>query len=258
MKTVRLTILCSLILSLPSYAQKENKYIRSGNDLFAAGQYEQAEEAYHDASQIAPDSYKANFNLGSAQYKQENYDEAINNFRIVAKTQTDKKRVANAHYNIGNALLSQQKYDEAIESYKESLRNAPSDTDAKYNLAYARKMKEQSQNKDDKDQDKKDDKKDQDKKDEDKKDDKDQDKKDDKKDNKDKKDDQQNKDKDGKDKNEKPDENQKQDEEQQKPRISKENAARMLDAMNNDEKQTLERVKQEQAKTKKVRVEKDW
>lgn len=248
MKIKTLILVCAGALPLAAAAQKENRHIRSGNDLFAAGQYDKAEEAYREATGIAPDSYKANFNLGSAQYKQQNYDEAITNFRIVANTQKDKKRIAAAHFNIGNALLSQQKYDEAIEAYKTALRNDPADADAKYNLAYARKMKDQNKScdnkQDDKNEDKKDDNKDQKNQDQQNKDKQDQQ-------NKDNKDKQDNKD-------QKPEDSQDQQQQQQKPRVSKENADRMLDALNNDEKATQERVKQEQAKAKKVRVEKDW
>ena len=265
MKIKTLILLCAGVLPLVASAQKENRHIRSGNELFSAEQYDKAEAEYREATQIAPDSYKANFNLGAVQYKQKNYDSCITNFRIVANTQKDKKRVANAHYNIGNALLAQQKYDEAIESYKQSLRNDPTDADAKYNLAYARKMKDQQKNGQDKqNQDKKDDKKD------DKQDNKDQQNKDNK-DNKDKKDDK--KDQNGKDNKDKPQDNKDnkdnkdqkpgdnkdgQNQNQPKPRISKDNAERMLEALDNDEKQTQEKVKQEQAKARKVRVEKDW
>jgi len=250
-----------LCLGMPTlnYAQKENSHIRTGNDYFSNGDFENAEKAYREAVNIAPDSYKANFNLGDALYKQEKYDEAITNYKIVANTQTDKARVAKAHFNIGNAQLAQQKFDEAIDSYKESLRNNPADVEAKYNLAYAKKMKEQAQNQQQQDnQDKNKDNEDQNKENKDKQDqeqNKDQQNQNDKKDNQ-----QQDQDKNkNQDKKEDNSQNDQQDQQQApKPDISKENAARMLEALENDEKQTQEKVKREKAKVRKVRIEKDW
>ena len=56
-----------------------------------------------------------------------------------------------AYHNLGNSLLQEGKLEESIESYKNSLRNNPSDKDTKHNLAYAQRMKqEQEQNQEEK------------------------------------------------------------------------------------------------------------
>ncbi len=65
--------------------------------------------------------------------------------RAAADTlRTDDER-AEAFYNLGNAQFSQQKYKEALESYKQSLRLAPADMEAKYNYAYTKKLLEDQQ-----------------------------------------------------------------------------------------------------------------
>ncbi len=50
-----------------------------------------------------------------------------------------------ATFNLGNVMLAEQKPDEAIELYKQILRRDPTDDDARWNLAYAQKMKEEQE-----------------------------------------------------------------------------------------------------------------
>jgi len=249
-----LAFLCGLSL----FSQNEKKFIREGNDLFEDDNYSEAEIEYRKSLTEKPTYYKGTFNLGDAMYKQENYEESGKLFNEVTEISNDNNIKASSYYNLGNSFLSENKFKESIEAYKKSLRLNPTDSDAKYNLEYARKklneqQQQQEQNQDkDKDQNKKDqdkDKKDQDKKDQDKKD---QDKKDQEQD-KDKKDDK----KDDQSKNK--DKDQKNDEQQQPQKISKQDAQRMLDALKNDEKETLQKLQKQKAKTaKSSKTEIDW
>ena len=52
---------------------------------------------------------------------------------------TDAER-AEAFYNLGNAQFKQEQYKEALESYKQSLRFNPADEEAKYNYAYTKRL----------------------------------------------------------------------------------------------------------------------
>lgn len=221
------------------HAQKypERKFIRSGNKQYAKGNFSQSEVEYKRALEKTPDTYEANFNLGNAQYKQERYDEAVKIFKRLAADSTCMDQMAACHYNAGNAYFQQRKLREALEEYKSALRLNPSDEDAKFNLAYVKKLLENEQNggggdqnQQNKDKDKQDKDKDkQDKQDKDKQDQND-DQKEDKQDKDDKRNDQ------GKN-DQKP-----QDGQSQQQGISREEAEQMLQAIQAQEDKTQEKV----------------
>ena len=248
-------LLC--LFSLDALAQKERKFIRKGNGLFEGNEYENSEVEYRKALDKKINSYEAGFNLGDALYKQKKYDEALKQYQALTATEKDPKKLGEIYHNIGNTLLMNRKIDESIEAYKESLRNFPNSKETKYNLEYAKKMKQkeeekkkkQDQNKDqNKNQDKKDQNKDQNKKDQNK----DQDKKD-----------QDKKDQDKKDQKDKPENQDKKkgDPEEQQNKISEQDAKRLLEALENDEKKVQEKVQKAKAvaqKAKRSKIKKDW
>ena len=209
------------------FAQKDNKLIREGNKLYKDGNYKDAEVDYRKALEINKESVKGNFNLGTAVYKQKNFNESSKIYEDLSNKLNDKHVKAEALHNLGNSLLESKQYEQSINAYKNSLLNNPSDKDTKYNLEYAKMMlKNQQQQQQKQNQDKKNEnKKDQEKKDQEKKD-------------------QQNK-----------DQNKSQPQDQNK-KISKEDAERMLEALKNDEKKTMAKVKK--AKVQQVTIEKDW
>lgn len=252
-------IIVMLLFSVASFAQKERKYIREGNRYYEKAEadtaridtamFEQAEIAYRKALDKKPGDFKAQYNVGNALFKQKKMADSQSQYEeILDKSETKEDR-AKVFFNIGNTLLAQQKLDESIEAYKNALRNNPKDIDAKYNLEFARKMKQQQeqqqqqnkdQNKDQQDQNK--DQQDQNK-----------DQQDQNKDKQDQNKDQQNQNQDQQNQNQ--DKNQ----QQQQNKISAQNAAQMLEALENDEKETqkkVNKIKAEQAKTS--RIDKDW
>ncbi|MFV0290881.1 MAG: tetratricopeptide repeat protein [Mangrovibacterium sp.] len=270
-----------LIVSVSSHAQNERKYIRSGNRIYEKAladttqidtlAFSNAEVEYRKALAKRPDDLKWQTNLGDALFMQANFPEAQETFTNVAENSTDKMERATAFFNLGNSYLAQNKLEESIDAYKNALRNNPSDLEAKHNLLFAMKKKDeqqQDQNKDNQDQNKDNQDQNKDKQDQNK-DNQDQNK--DKQDqNKDKQD--QNKDKQdqNKDKQDQNKDNQDQNKDNQDPnkdnqnqgaqqKISKENAERMLQALENDEKKTQEKVKKAQAaEAKQRKTDKDW
>lgn len=223
MKAIYLTLLLSLFQVSFIFAQKENSLLRKGNAQYEKGNYKEAEKDYRKALEVNKESVKGKFNLGTAVYKEKNFDESARMFGELAEKNQDKDIQAKIYHNMGNSLLEAKKYDKSILAYKNALMNNPSDLDSKYNLEYAKlmlkKQQEQQKNQDKKDQDKKD-KKDQNK------------------------------------------DQQKQDQKNQPPqdqkKLSKEDANRMLEALKNDEKKTMQKVKKEKAKVQVIGIEKDW
>lgn len=219
-------LLLVLILSgLTAYPQKENTLLRQGNREFDKGDFKEAEKDYRKALELNKESVKGQFNLGTAVYKNNNFEESAKIYSNLAEKNTDREVKSKVFHNLGNSYLQSKEYEKSILSYKNALMNDPKNLDTKYNLEYAKMMlkKQQQQQKQD-------------------------DKKDDKKDQKDKKD--QNKDQNKNQDQQKPPQDQK--------KISKEDAERMLEAMKNDEKKTMQKVKKQKAKVQVTGIEKDW
>jgi tetratricopeptide (TPR) repeat protein len=219
-------------------AQSDKKAVRQGNREYKKGEYLDSEISYRSALDINPSSFKANFNLGDALYKQEKYEEATQVFEDLSSLNIDSKDKAKVYHNLGNSYFKQQKYGESVNAYKNSLRHNPNDEKTKYNLAQAQRMliqqeQQQDQSCDGDNEDKND-------------------KKDDKKQDKDKQDE--------KKENEKQEQEdqKKQDEQEQQQQISEEDARRMLEAIQNKEQDIQDRIREEQAKQKKVKVQRNW
>ena len=245
---ILLLIIFVNVLSYAALAQKERKFVREGNDYFNEAlkdtakldtiTFGKAEVSYRKALQIKPEDFQWQFNLADAIYKQKKGDQAATEFEKLADKAVKPNDKASVYYNLGNSLLTQKKYDPSIDAYKKALRINPTDPEAKYNLAFAEKMKKEDQKK--KDKDKKD--KDKDKKDKDKDKNKDQDKKDQNKDNKNQDQNQQN-----------------QQNKPQQNKISKQSAEQMLQALENEEQKTQEKVKKAQVlKAERNKIDKNW
>jgi Ca-activated chloride channel homolog len=224
-----------LLIQISANAQKENRYIRSGNDNFFGGNFKEAEVDYMKGLERSPESIRGQYNLGGALYKQENFEDAARIYGSVGSRDIDANTRADAFYNLGNTFLKSQKLNEAIESYKNALRLNPRDEDARYNLEYARRLQqEQQQNQQDDQQQGQDDQQQQ----------------------QDQQQDQQQQEQ------QQQDQQQDQQQQQQQPPqqdISKQDAERMLEALKHDENKTLDKIRQQQMqRTKSKSVDKDW
>ncbi|MGF7139785.1 tetratricopeptide repeat protein [Roseimarinus sediminis] len=253
-------ILVFATISITVLGQKERKFIRKGNDLYRQGiensdstaidslSFANAEVEYRKALDKKPNDLKAQFNIGNAQFKQQKMAEAATQFEQTLELSVNKEDKAKVWFNYGNAMLAQQKLDESIEAYKNALRNNPSDLEAKYNLEFARRMKQQQEQQQQNQDQNKDQNQEQNK--------------DQNKDQQDQNKDQQDQNKDQQDQNQdqnKDQQDQQQQQNQQQPKISKQSAEQMLKALQNDEKETQEKVKKaEAAKAKTNQPEIDW
>lgn len=133
-------------------AQPAQKYIRSGNSAYKNGHFKDAEIDYRKAQAKSPNSDKVKYNLGNALYKQNNFEEATEQYNQLTKSDKNSASKSDIYYNLGNSLLQEKKYSESIEAYKAALRLNPKDEDIRYNLAYAltklQQQKKNDQNKD--------------------------------------------------------------------------------------------------------------
>lgn len=209
-------------------AQSVRSLVHKGNDLYKEGKYTDAEVNYRKALEKDQSLAAGKYNLGNALHKEGKLDEAVRQYETLLQPGLPAETKAKVHYNIGNSYLREKKYQEAIGSYVESLKLAPDDYDAKYNLSYALEMlrrqqqQPQQQNKDQNKQDQK------------------------KKDEQQKKQEQQKQDQ----------QQQQQQQRQQEKRISKADAQRILDVLKNNERDVQKKLRVRPAA--RARTDKDW
>ena len=138
-----------------------NDDARRANEAYQKGEYAAAEQAYRQAIQQDPDDARLYFNLGSALAQQGKFDEAVSAYEQFKERTNDPVERSKADYNIGNIFGNQEKWDRASQQYRQSLRQNPSDPEAKHNFELANRMLQQQQqnqqqndqNKDDRDPD---------------------------------------------------------------------------------------------------------
>jgi Ca-activated chloride channel family protein len=170
---ILLILTCGLVATLAGSAQSGNALIRSGNRYYKKKQLDQSVQQYQAAVNKAPDNAAANYNLGNAQFRKNDFDAAAKSFDAsVTHSSTDKPMQEKGFYNKGVAMAKQKKLRESIDAWKSALKLDPADSDARENLEKAllelkkqqqqqqQQKKQQDQKKDQKD--KKDEKKNQD------------------------------------------------------------------------------------------------
>ena len=215
-------------------------YMRSGNRLFRDSVFAKSEVDYRKVVELAPRFPQGYYNLGNALLWQQKPKDAMKEYEKVVKLETNKSRLATTYHNMGVILQSQKQYAPAIESYKNALRNRPSDEGSRYNLVLCQYLlkknpqdnKDQNNSKENKDgsgQNKEEDKKSE--------------KKDQQQQNKEKKEDK----KQGQ-----------QNQQQNQNKMSKQNAEQLLNAAMQDEKATQDKVKKAMSQPQRRRLEKQW
>ncbi|MGV3757199.1 MAG: VWA domain-containing protein [Verrucomicrobiota bacterium] len=142
---------------------------------FEAGEYKAALEEYQRLLRERPGDARLHYNAGSAAYRADDLDTAVNQFNEALRT-TDLGLQRDAYYNRANtryrqgektteAADKQQMWESAINDYDRALKLNPEDADAKFNrelvqrkleeLKTQQEQQQQHQNPDDKNQDKK-------------------------------------------------------------------------------------------------------
>lgn len=126
-------------LSLPerleSWLFNSRERTESGIEQIESGDPQAGAEKLDTAARIAPDDPLTRFNAGTGRLLAERQDAAEELEQAAALAPPDL--LPRVLYNLGNAQLAAGDPAAAIESYKDSLRLAPDQEDAKYNLELA-------------------------------------------------------------------------------------------------------------------------
>lgn len=207
-------------------AQEERPHVRRGVALLEQERFAEAEAEFRSALQLKPSSFEAAYNLGTALFRQEKYDEALQQLQATTPfANDDKQRLASLFHNLGNSYLFGQNIDQSIEAYKQALRHNPLDDETRYNLIAAMKLKDEQEEQEEEQQD------------------------------------QQEQEQQEQEQEQEQQEQEQQDQQQQQQQesegISRENAERLLQALEEDEKELLEKMNQNREKQP-VRIEKNW
>jgi Ca-activated chloride channel family protein len=115
--------------------------VKKGNDHFQNKQYQSALEDYRKVQIKNPETPEVLYNLGTALYKVDSFQESAKDLDIAAAKAADPQMKAKALYNYGNAQYRLGNFENAIESYKKALEIDPTDKDSKYNLEFLQKQK---------------------------------------------------------------------------------------------------------------------
>lgn len=245
MKRIFVTyLILSCTAGIGLFAQKKvRSAIREGNSLYNKEAFLDSEISYRKALETNPSDSIATFNLGNSLFRQQDEEkvkESFNHYNTTAQNAAkagNKSLAAKAFYNAGDVMMAAQQYDKAIDYFKQSLKNDPSDHEARYNLVLAQKLlqKNQDQNQDDQ-QDQQQQDQQQQQQNQDQKQEQNQDQQE-----------QQNQ------------EQQQQDQQQQQNQMSQEQAEAILNANNRDEKETQQKVKEKQMQqVKRKQTGRDW
>ncbi|MFT4577727.1 MAG: Ca-activated chloride channel family protein [Nitrospinales bacterium] len=144
-----------LLANSPVFADPADSNIQEGLNQYQEGLFPEAEKNFSQARSSRPEDPRLNYNLGSSYYKQEKFQEALQDYTHAALENSDPQLKKNSIYNSGNALFKMGKLEEAEAAYKKVLTLDPSDMDAKFNLEFVReqlkKKDEQKQESDKKD-----------------------------------------------------------------------------------------------------------
>ena len=137
--------------------------MKEGNEAYNSGEFIQSNDLYSQSFKNDTSNLKAAFNNGNSSFMSGDFESSRNNFNQYLHSNITKEEKSKAYYNIGNSYLTEYAKSaqentgqspnsdlltNAVDNYKKSLRNNPTDEDARYNLSYAMKLLQQSQNQD--------------------------------------------------------------------------------------------------------------
>ena len=158
-RAVFLLVALILVFSGFLYGQPGSRgQIRSGNKAYNKGDFNKAEEHYRKGLGGTGTSVQGHFNLGNTLYRQQNYDGAYDQYRLLSGRRHDSITTGRIYYNLGNSALQQylsagegidsgerEKYlRQGIDAYSHALRYNPKDEDARHNLTLALQLRNSS------------------------------------------------------------------------------------------------------------------
>jgi len=110
---------------------KADKLFVKGNKLYAEQKFEEAVQAYEEATKISQSQWGYYFNLGLTYRKLDKKQEAMNSFQKALELSPE---TFSSNKELGEILAKDGKYEEAKKYYMRATELSPDDPDAFYNL----------------------------------------------------------------------------------------------------------------------------
>ena len=150
MSNIRYYIILSILcIFTQANAQRDYRdYLRGGNKLYSDSIFDKSEIQYRKAIEKDANGVDALYNLGNSLLLQNKAKDAMDQYQIVEKRESNPERLAQVHHNKGVIHHGSKDYAAAVEAYKESLRKNPHDHETRYNLALAMHHLKQQQQQD--------------------------------------------------------------------------------------------------------------
>lgn len=133
---------------LTGFFETSQDTVKKGNEHFQNKRYQSALEAYRKVQVKKPDVPEVLYDLGTALYKVDAFQESAKDLEAAALKAKEPQFKARALYNKGNVQYRLGNFEEAIDAYKKVLALDPGDKDAKYNLEFLQKQKNKFDKKD--------------------------------------------------------------------------------------------------------------
>ena len=141
-----LTTILLLCFAASCFAQVDRHDVRAGNRKFKRDKFKESEIDYRKAAVKDSLSVAAEYNLASALYRQEDYENAGKALETVKDVASGSAVASDYYYNLGDVALQKKDYKSAVDAFRSALLLTPDDLDAKENYIYAKKMLENQQN----------------------------------------------------------------------------------------------------------------
>lgn len=143
-------VLIVISMSSLAFAQDDDSWRDSlivARKAYANKEYDKALKYYESAQRKAPDNIDLSDEMAQSAYRAREFERAEKIYQQGSNSKMSKEERGDAMHNLGNAQMRQKNYKGAVESYKEALRNNPSDEKTRYNLSEAlRKIKDEEKN----------------------------------------------------------------------------------------------------------------
>ena len=112
---------------------QEDPRVKTANQKYSAGQYDEALRGYEDALRDHPNAPELQFDRGNALFKLGRQAEAREAY-LSALAAKDSSLKAQDYYNMGNSLWELDRNGEAAEAYQRALTLEPGFAEARHNL----------------------------------------------------------------------------------------------------------------------------
>lgn len=145
------TIVLACLCASSALAESAQRLVEDGNRAYDAGRYDEAIDAYEEATVSEPESPQIYFNKGTAYYRQEEYAKAKDAFEAAALKSKNLSLEAQSNFNLGNCAFREGKRQQdsdiektlaeletSVRYYRRALELDPEMTDAAHNIEVAR------------------------------------------------------------------------------------------------------------------------